>query len=1391
MQRRTSTWAVVSALACAPLCMADVIYVDDSAAGGNDGSTWQDAFISLDAALDAAEAGDDIWVAAGEYKPTKRWYPEDPRSATFQIPSGVQLYGGFPDNGGDGTFDARDPTIFVTTLSGDLNGDDDQGLTSDNVLSVVVAHLLDSPAMLDGFTLTGGAGGLRVGANTGGGALHVADSSLSLRHCTLKQCQSLFGSAIFAVNSSINLATCVIENNSGSACLFRDTQAEMTEVRFSANTAGTSGAAIRMDNSTLIVRDSEFVGNTVAPPGSLSWIGGGAIYQSHGRIEAERCRFEGNTVVGKNSGEVLAGGAVAMQGVGRMQACTFLGNTLKVFGFANGAGLYSDRSVEVIDCTFIDNTATYDGRTIKAAPLKSGSPFPNLDRGGGVALVTGFVGQEPPRVIGCRFEENGGTGTGVMYAGGGLAVKGSAALIYDCTFVGNCAQRGAGLFIEDGAPDVFNCRLIGNAAAGDGGGMALVKANANLANLAFSGNSATLSCGGLYYNFSNANVVNCSFTNNLALVGGGGMACELTRSPFVRNTIFWQNLVPNAPANAQEILYELKPLIAHSVVKGGWDDPAQPGNLAVDPMFVDPLGVDGTSGTEDDDLRLQPGSPCIDQGNDLALPADRFDADGDGRTNTPLPVDAAGASRFTDDPATPDGTSVWAPGVDIGAFEFQVTSLDDFDDDDVADAQDNCPTIPNLSQLDTDEDGIGDACDNCPTAWNPSQIDRDNDTLGDPCDGCPNVANPQQLDTDEDGTQDGCENCPAVTNPSQLDGDLDGVGNSCDNCVSTANGNQKDADGDQRGDACDNCRHDANPQQEDVDQDGVGDVCDNCVDQPNTNQRDIDENGMGDLCDDDDDSDGIFDDEDNCPTRANPDQTDLDSDTVGDVCDLDIRAELVTADLFLPVQVSSPPGDKERLFVVEQGLGRIRIIRNGVITGTFLSIPVRYVGREEGLLAMAFHPNYAATGKFYVHYVNSSMTSVVSEFRVSANADVADADSERVLLTQTQPEDNHQGGQMWFGPHDGYLYIGFGDGGDQADPDNAAQDPQVFHGKILRIDVDNIDAGKAYAIPSSNPFATSSVYLPEIWAIGFRNPWRWSFDRLTHEKYIADVGQDRWEELNIEPPDSTGGNNYGWRRKEATQCFIPSDNCDLQTELIEPVFQYGRSSNANNPHACPSKSIRGCAMIGGFVYRGSNIPALYGRYLFAEHCRHEIYSLRFDKGVLTECSEHTDALRNVDGRQVRNISAFGEDDDGELYICDRTDGELFKIVPLRPDNDDDTWPDVFDNCPSVPNVDQADEDDDGVGDACDQCPATPSNADVDEFGCSATTAGDFNGDGDVDQSDFGFLQDCFSGAGISQPRPQCRRARLDADDDVDQDDFGIFQACMSGANNPADPTCAE
>lgn len=361
-----------------------------------------------------------------------------------------------------------------------------------------------------------------------------------------------------------------------------------------------------------------------------------------------------------------------------------------------------------------------------------------------------------------------------------------------------------------------------------------------------------------------------------------------------------------------------------------------------------------------------------------------------------------------------------------------------------------------------------------------------------------------------------------------------------------------------------------------------------------------------------------------------------------------VRTTLVTGGLSSPLYVTSPPNDHDRLFIVEQNTGRIRIFANGSILGTpFLDVgSISSSGGERGLLGLAFHQDYDNNGYFYINYTDNGGDTVVARYTVSANPDVADAASAMTVITATQPFSNHNGGHLAFSPIDGYLYIGLGDGGSGGDPGDRAQNGFNFKGKMLRIDV---DSASPYAVPNDNPFVNNGSFRDEIWAYGLRNPWRYSFDRESGDLWIADVGQDVIEEISYQPASSAGGENYGWRLMEGSNCFNPPVNCNNGT-LVLPIQEY---THGGNPFRC--------SITGGYVYRGSAIPGAQGTYFYADFCSNQVWSMRFENGVVLDDVERTAEISGG----VNNISSFGEDAAGEMYIVDGSsgNGQIWKIEP--------------------------------------------------------------------------------------------------------------------------------
>jgi len=399
-----------------------------------------------------------------------------------------------------------------------------------------------------------------------------------------------------------------------------------------------------------------------------------------------------------------------------------------------------------------------------------------------------------------------------------------------------------------------------------------------------------------------------------------------------------------------------------------------------------------------------------------------------------------------------------------------------------------------------------------------------------------------------------------------------------------------------------------------------------------------------------------------------------------------LATQLIATGLTRPIFVASPPGDPNRLFVVEQrsgSTGRIKVIdlNTNVVSGTlYLSITGLAIDSEQGLLGLAFHPNFMQNGYFFVNYTRSPQANVsagstiVARYRALAGnplATTADP-AGTILLTIPQPETNHNGGWMAFGP-DGNLFIATGDGGNGNDTNGGSTVVAVGHvaggnaqstarllGKMLRIDVDGPDniPGNAddadtmlalpYRIPTGNPY-NGTTGAREIWAIGVRNPWRNAFDRQTGDLWIADVGQDVREEINV-VPGTTSGINYGWRCMEGTRCTNLSGCTCNAPALTLPLYTYDHANGR-------------CSVTGGYVYRGAAMPSLSGTYFFGDYCTGEVWSFkRGSGGAVTQFTDRTDQLDPPGTPVLGNPVSFGEDNAGEMYICDAASGKVLKIV---------------------------------------------------------------------------------------------------------------------------------
>jgi hypothetical protein len=426
---------------------------------------------------------------------------------------------------------------------------------------------------------------------------------------------------------------------------------------------------------------------------------------------------------------------------------------------------------------------------------------------------------------------------------------------------------------------------------------------------------------------------------------------------------------------------------------------------------------------------------------------------------------------------------------------------------------------------------------------------------------------------------------------------------------------------------------------------------------------------------------------------------------------------IVASGLQYTTCIASVPGDATRLFVLEKA-GRIRIVdltTNTLLSTPFLTVPgvvgATGLSDEMGLLGLAFDPDYASNGQFYVYYTGSG-TNNLARFKVSAtNPNLADSTSGVVMMTWSDPYSNHNGGWLAFGP-DRCLYMSVGDGGSANDPGNRAQTLTEKLGKMHRIKPTVGGSAPYYTIPADNPFVGGATTADDtVWAYGLRNPWRCSFDRLTGDLWIGDVGQDAVEEIDYQPAGTAGGRNYGWRCTEGTSSTGLTGCTFGDPSLTPPVHTYNHGAGTSS----------GYCVIGGYVYRGCRIPDLQGTYFFADYVNNNIWSFRYSNGTKSAFTlRNTELGTSIEGTAVTAITCFGEDANGELYIGkNSTSGQIFKIIPASGDG-------------------------------------------------TCLKPGDLNGDGHVDGADIGLLLSGWGACGIPCP------GDLNGDGRIDGADIGLL-----------------
>ena len=361
-----------------------------------------------------------------------------------------------------------------------------------------------------------------------------------------------------------------------------------------------------------------------------------------------------------------------------------------------------------------------------------------------------------------------------------------------------------------------------------------------------------------------------------------------------------------------------------------------------------------------------------------------------------------------------------------------------------------------------------------------------------------------------------------------------------------------------------------------------------------------------------------------------------------------------------PIYLTASSKQSDTLFVVEQ-FGSIKTIIRGKREIDLLDIRDRVhqphmPGDERGLLCMALHPDFNNNGKFYVNYVNKDDITIISSFQLIKNKLKANSNNEEIILSIKQPYANHNGGQLAFDKN-GYLYVGVGDGGYAGDPKLHSQNNQTLFGTILRIDV---NSKKPYIIPEGNPYYFTKDLRTEIYCYGLRNPWRFSFDKQNGDLYIADVGQNNWEEVNYITMDEASGSNFGWNMKEGSYCYNPKTDCPSEN-LIDPVFEYPNNANyIKTLIGWDQHNVKGCSITGGYVYRGGENPEVYGEYFFGDYCTGNVWSFKIRNNKAVNYKEWD--LAGID--EDFYLSSFGEDGLGELYLINHK-GSIYKIADIK------------------------------------------------------------------------------------------------------------------------------
>lgn len=771
-----------------PVLAQPQVYVNHAAQGQNNGLTWADAYRSLQDGLEHArrdpERFNEVWVAAGRYTPAP---PDGDRSVAFELIDGVGVYGGFA--GTEGSREERLPDVHVTTLSGDLNGDDHRRRRDDNSYHVVFADAVSASAVLDGFTITAGnANGSCCGYNSGAGLYNLLGEPTVTR-CRFADNAAYAGGAFYNDEGAPALNECMFDVNvaaTGSAIYTRRGQWTATRCRFRDNAASAYGAVYNFDGAIQLV-ECEFTRNSASS--------GGAVFAEGGFLEMEDCTFSANLALQAAGG---AGGAVRCQSAaGRFVRCTFQDNVAlqSILPGTGGAvhirpGLPEPDELTLVDCTFSNNSATHGGAVFVA------SAVPTLERGvfrGNRASLGGALYVDAggnPWVSEASFDQNVATSQG----GAVYHADASASTLRRCLFTRNSAISGGAIAAAStAAPIVQSAIFDANEAGSAGGGVYSSAADLALVHCGFfantaevgggvycadggtplvfgcvlSGNRSEFSGAALAFQNADGRVEHCSLLGNVAGMFGGGIHTQAAR-PAVAGSVLWQNLDSTGFGPSSQVNGSAE--VNYSLVMGGWE--GGEGNLDVDPRFVDPDGEDDIPGTPDDNLRLPLDSPCVDAGDNSAVAADIADVDDDGDTEEPTPLDADGHPRFYDIPSVPDTGRGERPLIDIGAYEVYDCNENGIpDDEDIREGRSrdcNENRIPDECELDyndCNENGFPDECD-----VNEGRSEDCNENLiPDECELEDNDCNENQIPDDCDIREGRSEDCNGNQVPDECE----------------------------------------------------------------------------------------------------------------------------------------------------------------------------------------------------------------------------------------------------------------------------------------------------------------------------------------------------------------------------------------------------------------------------------------------------------------------------------------------------------------------------------------------------------------------------------------------------------------------------------------------